>query len=169
MIRPNIWQTAGPSRIPLWTAKPMIRRVHWSMTTMTQCEFRINDSQRNRSTLHRLSLLWPRKVSQDGPLESGLVDSAGLEPDLPYPCRQRCRKLRRSDRRSSGSQSADSCVSIPRWPPRVRAMALWARALCVFFLAKTVPGICGSRATDEIAELLQASEQWWSEVAGQGS
>src|SRR6516162_820799 len=33
---------------------PMMRRVNWSITTSTQCVRRLSDSQRNRSTLHKL-------------------------------------------------------------------------------------------------------------------
>ena len=29
------------------------------------------DSQRNKSQLHKLSFVWPRNVSQDGPADSG--------------------------------------------------------------------------------------------------
>src|SRR5215469_7205610 len=46
---------------------PMMRRVNWSITTSTQCVRRLSDSKRNRSLLYKLSLAWPRKVSQDGP------------------------------------------------------------------------------------------------------
>src|SRR5450759_4270523 len=42
-------------------------RVHTSITTMTQWLRRSIDSQRNRSTLHRLSFTCPIKLSQDGP------------------------------------------------------------------------------------------------------
>ncbi len=41
---------------------PTMRRVNTSMTTRTQW-------LRNRSTLHRLSLVCARKVSQEGPME----------------------------------------------------------------------------------------------------
>ena len=57
MMCRSIRQTVGPSGDPPHTANPTIRRVHWSMTAITQCVLRINDSQRNRSTLQRLSLL----------------------------------------------------------------------------------------------------------------
>ena len=45
----------------------MIRRVYWSMTKRTQWVLNVADSHRNRSQLHKLSLAWPRKVSQEGP------------------------------------------------------------------------------------------------------
>src|SRR5437773_1472700 len=45
----------------------MIRRVNTSITTMTQWLRRSIDSQRNKSTLHRLSSICPIKLSQDGP------------------------------------------------------------------------------------------------------
>src|SRR2546425_8990518 len=47
-----------------------MRRVNWSITsitTSTQCVRKVSDSQRNRSALHKLSFVWPRKVSQEGP------------------------------------------------------------------------------------------------------
>ena len=47
--------------------KPTMDRLYWSMTTRTQFEFKVSDSQRNRSTDHRLSLQWPMNVSHDGP------------------------------------------------------------------------------------------------------
>jgi Transposase IS116/IS110/IS902 family len=53
------------------TPKPTMRRVHWSITTSTQCVRRTADSHRKRSRLHRLSFVCPRSVSQDGPVESG--------------------------------------------------------------------------------------------------
>src|ERR1700694_4872146 len=37
------------------------------MTTRTQWVRNVADSHRNRSTLQRLSFMWPRNVSQDGP------------------------------------------------------------------------------------------------------
>src|SRR6266851_6794806 len=39
------------------------------MTTRTQWVRNVADSHRNRSTLQRLSFMWPRKVSQEGPAE----------------------------------------------------------------------------------------------------
>src|SRR5437667_12530043 len=44
-----------------------MRRVNWSMTMSTQEVRKVNDSQRNKSTLHKLSFICPSKVSQDGP------------------------------------------------------------------------------------------------------
>lgn len=55
IARFSIRQSAGPSTSPVCTAKLMIRRVNWSMTTRTQWLFSRIDSQRNRSTLQRLS------------------------------------------------------------------------------------------------------------------
>src|SRR5450830_618603 len=67
MIWLNIRQTDTPQRSARSTPKPMIRRVNTSITTMTQWLRRSIDSQRNRSTLHRLSFTCPIKLSQDGP------------------------------------------------------------------------------------------------------
>src|SRR5262249_38789979 len=65
-------QRAAPSTVPRWTPNPMIRRVNWSITTKIQWVVNVADSHRNRSQLHRLSFIWPRNVSQDGPeSESG--------------------------------------------------------------------------------------------------
>src|SRR5665811_681929 len=63
----GIRQTDTPQRSARSTPKPMIRRVNTSITTMTQWLRRSIDSQRNRSTLHRLSFTCPIKLSQDGP------------------------------------------------------------------------------------------------------
>ena len=38
--RLNIWHSATPSTTPRWTPKPTMRRVHWSITTSTQCVWR---------------------------------------------------------------------------------------------------------------------------------
>ena len=62
--------SATPSTMPPWTPNPITRRVNWSITTRTQCVFKVADSHRNKSQLHRLSLVWPRNVSQDGPRAS---------------------------------------------------------------------------------------------------
>ena len=67
MIWVNIRQTDTPQGSARSTPKPMIRRVNTSITTMTQWLRRSIDSQRNRSTLHRLSFTCPIKLSQDGP------------------------------------------------------------------------------------------------------
>src|SRR3981189_69920 len=67
MIRLNIRQTDTPQGSARLTPKPMIRRVNTSITTMTQWLRRRIDSQRNKSTLHRLSFICPIKLSQDGP------------------------------------------------------------------------------------------------------
>lgn len=48
--------------------KPMSRRVKTSVTNMIQWLRKRIDSQRNRSTLQRLSLTLPMNVSHDGPL-----------------------------------------------------------------------------------------------------
>src|SRR5580765_8406343 len=48
--------------MPLWTPNPITRRVHWSITTRTQCVLKVADSQRNKSQLHKLSFVWPRNV-----------------------------------------------------------------------------------------------------------
>jgi hypothetical protein len=69
IARSNIRHSASRSTTPWCTQKPMIRRVNWSITTRTQCVFKVADSQRNRSQLHKLSFVWPRKLSQDGPCE----------------------------------------------------------------------------------------------------
>src|SRR5690242_3036866 len=66
----NIPHSATPSTMPPWTPTPMTRRVNWSITTRTQCVFKVADSHRNKSQLHKLSFMWPRNVSQDGPPES---------------------------------------------------------------------------------------------------
>src|SRR5215472_9757388 len=42
--------------MPLWTPKPMMRRVNWSITTKTQWVRRVADSHRNKSQLHKLVL-----------------------------------------------------------------------------------------------------------------
>jgi hypothetical protein len=63
----NIRHNDIPSTIPACMPNPMILRVYWSITTNTQCVRKVADSHRNKSTLHRLSFIWPRKVSQDGP------------------------------------------------------------------------------------------------------
>src|SRR5262249_40408868 len=65
------------------TPKPMIRRVNTSFTTMTQWLRKSSDSQRNKSTLHRLSLRCPIKLSQDG-------------PSVPAPGRECCASTRRT-------------------------------------------------------------------------
>src|SRR5438552_13493326 len=67
MIWLNIRQTDTPQSSARSTPKPMIRRVNTSITTMTQWLRSSIDSQRNRSTLHRLSFICPIKLSQDGP------------------------------------------------------------------------------------------------------
>ena len=38
--------------------------------TRTQCVLKVADSHRNKSQLHKLSFMWPRNVSQEGPPES---------------------------------------------------------------------------------------------------
>ena len=43
----------------------------WSVTTLTQRVRRVADSPRNGSILYKLSFVWPRKASQDGPPASG--------------------------------------------------------------------------------------------------
>src|SRR5712671_3363839 len=67
MIWLNIRQIEAPQGSTRSTPKPMIRRVNTSITTMTQWLRRSIDSQRNKSTLHRLSFICPIKLSQDGP------------------------------------------------------------------------------------------------------
>src|ERR1700704_884836 len=62
MIWLNIRQTDTPQRSARSTPKPMIRRVNTSITTMTQWLRSVIDSQRNRSTLHRLSFICPDKA-----------------------------------------------------------------------------------------------------------
>src|SRR5262249_49024 len=54
-----------------WIPNPMIRRVFWSMTTNTQYVRNATDSKRIRSRLQKLSFMWPRNVSQDGPSPFG--------------------------------------------------------------------------------------------------
>src|SRR5882672_6344889 len=68
MIWLNIRQIEAPQRSARSTPKPMIRRVNTSITTMTQWLRRSIDSQRNKSTLHRLSFICPMKLSQDATL-----------------------------------------------------------------------------------------------------
>src|SRR6516165_714469 len=46
-----------PSTMPLWTSNPMIRRVHWSITTRTQCVLKVADWHWNKSQLHKLSFM----------------------------------------------------------------------------------------------------------------
>src|SRR5438874_12296376 len=70
MIWVNIRQTDTPQSSARSTPKPMIRRVNTSITTMTQWLRRSIDSQRNRSTLHRLSFICPIKLSHDGTIGS---------------------------------------------------------------------------------------------------
>src|SRR5258705_2536858 len=66
MIWLNIRQIEAPQGSAHSTPKPMIRRVNTSITTMTQWLCKSIDSQRNKSTLHRLSFICPIKLSQDG-------------------------------------------------------------------------------------------------------
>lgn len=79
---PRRWRIAGhgliehaarryPSMYSPPMPNPMIRRVNTSITTRTQWLRSKIDSQRNRSTLQRLSLECAKKVSQEGPEESG--------------------------------------------------------------------------------------------------
>jgi hypothetical protein len=70
MIWLNIRQIDAPQRSARSTPKPMIRRVKTSITTMIQWLHKSIDSQRNRSTLHRLSFICPIKLSQDGAIGS---------------------------------------------------------------------------------------------------
>ncbi len=56
---------------PRCTSMPMRRRVNWSITTSTQWLCSTTDSQRNRSTLHRLSVAWPKNDSHEGPVPRG--------------------------------------------------------------------------------------------------
>ena len=51
--------------------KPMMRRVNTSITTITHKLLSRIDSQRNRSTLHRLSLACPMTLSHEGPSPPG--------------------------------------------------------------------------------------------------
>ena len=83
----NIRHNDIPSTIPAFTPNPIILRVYWSITTNTQCVRRIADSHRNKSTLHRLSFIWPRNVSQDGPLDLAPVGNEQPESVAPRPCR----------------------------------------------------------------------------------
>ena len=69
IARWNIRHSATPSTMPLWTPNPMMRRVNWSITTRTQHVLRVADSHRKRSQLHKLSFVWPRNVSQEGPAD----------------------------------------------------------------------------------------------------
>jgi hypothetical protein len=55
IARLNIWQMTGPSRSAAAPPKPMMRRVKMSITTMIQQLFSKIDSQRKKSTLHKLS------------------------------------------------------------------------------------------------------------------
>src|ERR1700730_662117 len=61
-------QTRMPSICASSTPNPTIRRVNTSMTTITQKLFSSIDSQRNRSTLHKLSRVSAMAESHDGPL-----------------------------------------------------------------------------------------------------
>src|SRR5262249_13146727 len=81
---------------PLCTPNPMIRRVKWSITTRTQWVLRVADSQRNRSQLHKLSFVWPRKVSQEDLANLSPAGSARSGYGEPYLYRSRRRKPRRS-------------------------------------------------------------------------
>src|SRR5215471_17792481 len=67
IARWNIRHSATPSMMPRGAPGPTMRRVNWSITTRTQCVVKVADAQRSKSQLHKLSLVWPRKVSQDGP------------------------------------------------------------------------------------------------------
>ena len=40
---------------------------------MTQWDFKVMDSHRNKSTDHKLSLIWPININHDGPLPVGEV------------------------------------------------------------------------------------------------
>src|SRR5215813_9787325 len=51
--------------------KPMIRRVYRSITSNFQYVRSPADSHRNRSRLHKLSFMLPKKVSHEGPSEVG--------------------------------------------------------------------------------------------------
>ena len=67
----DIRHTDTPSMYSPPMPNPMIRRVNTSITTRTQWLRSKIDSQRKRSTLQRLSLVCAKKVSQEGPEESG--------------------------------------------------------------------------------------------------
>src|SRR5215472_4380851 len=57
IARWNIRHNATPSTMPLWTPKPIMRRVNWSITTRTQWFRNVADSHRNKSQLHKLSFV----------------------------------------------------------------------------------------------------------------
>ena len=65
-------------------------------------DFSSTDSHRKRSTLHRLSFAWPRKVSQEGP---------DLSPGSGLSCRAKTRRT----------------TSLPISTPKVRAMIIAIR------------------------------------------
>ena len=56
---------------PRCTPNPTRRRVNWSMTTSTQSLWSTMDSQRKRSTLHRLSVVCPTNDNHEGPVPPG--------------------------------------------------------------------------------------------------
>src|SRR6516165_424102 len=61
----------GAVTAPPCTPMPMRRRVNWSITTSTQSLRRTSDSHRKRSTLQRLSVVWPMNDTHDGPVPPG--------------------------------------------------------------------------------------------------
>jgi len=67
----NIRHTSAAVTVLHCTPKPTRRRVHWSMTTSTQQLRSTIDSQRKRSTLHRLSVVWPMNDNHEGPVPRG--------------------------------------------------------------------------------------------------
>ena len=65
-------QRSAPVTGPRCTPTPTRRRVHWSMTTRTQSLWSTMDSPRQRSTLHRLSVVWPMNDTHEGPVPPGM-------------------------------------------------------------------------------------------------
>ena len=65
-------QRSAPVTGPRCTPTPTRRRVHWSMTTSTQSLRSTMDSHRKRSTLHRLSVVWPMNDTHEGPVPPGM-------------------------------------------------------------------------------------------------
>src|SRR5438128_4736890 len=83
-----------------------MRRVNWSMTMSTQEVRKVNDSQRNKSTLHKLSFICPSKVSHDGP----------PDPDSGRKC---IAKMRRTTSLSISTPKASVICSAIRGQPQL--------------------------------------------------
>jgi hypothetical protein len=98
------------------------------MTTRTQCVRNVNDSQRKRSALHKLSFVWPRNVSQDGP----------ADPDSGRKCIPR---IRRTTSLSMSTPKASAiCWAIRRQPHLVLRRFISTTASMSSFAGPFGPG-----------------------------